>query len=891
MTNNTDQQVKQLTRDFLIGSALFCSFFNVFFAVMYCVWLGITDYTRWIPPILVGSFGGAAIALLVGYFNVKRFIRPIGLMNEFISGIARGDLTADIGHLDFGPYNIIKTILQRMVNEIRILVLMVLQGTLSARNSAESLAMEAVETHSVAQQVAAAVTGVARASSDQALAVQHIVEQSVKVGDLISRLAIDSLTVSDTVHNLQMKTRASALAVNEQRDRMEANSQVIDQIGQKLAALTVKSEEIGNIMKTISDVASQTGLLALNAAIESAGKAGSKYGFEEVAREVKGLAREASRAAQGVARLTNAIQESVTQAVADILAAGKIVMDQKDSIADAHRIVNQADQEFLTMTRQIEDINIGIETIHTAIRETNETVRSIGIITEQTSAGAQEIAAISEQQAALTAQLQNTVLAFQGTVGDLTSQGKSFIIPKDFTVPERSQREMRFNLDAIRQGTQLYILRSIPFAALSAAIFFGYPLAWAAHANHSLNGVMLGFLFSAMAGLVVGAGSIFRNAGNFLYPGETIMQIARGVSTGDFTVQIEPKTRLGKLEVMRPEFNNMIRSLNRLATLIRNSSKSLSLSADEAVRIINDAEMTFRQVVETVDQITQGISQQTLEMNTALDECRAMTLATDRISEAIAELADHAMDAQKRIIAGLDALTFQKRKVEENVVVVDRVTLAFQDLEENSRRVGEIVEVITDIADQTNVLALNATLEAIRAGDQGLGFAVVADEVRKLAEKTSVSILRIYDLIDDIQTAILEIVPSMLSAGQYLNNQTAAVLASEAVLRQITTDIIPLGEQTQGIAQFANQIDDATVGIFQQMQTIAAASQETAASSQEVLGSAEQQRISIEGTRQRIEEFATLARYVHGQLEAFNLEYEPPAPPVVYIPLPEGAQR
>lgn len=236
--------------------------------------------------------------------------------------------------------------------------------------------------------------------------------------------------------------------------------------------------------------------------------------------------------------------------------------------------------------------------------------------------------------------------------------------------------------------------------------------------------------------------------------------------------------------------------------LIKNSINTVCDSLNQALGDVSEAiaatASASNQISSSTEEMAAGASEQTnqsIEVATGVEEMTKTILENTRNVSLAAETAKDA--GQKALLGGkVVAETIEgMNKIAE---VVKRSAETVHELGSNSDQIGEIVQVINDIADQTNLLALNAAIEAARAGEQGRGFAVVADEVRKLAERTTKATKEIAGMIKQIQKITVEAVDSMnegtkeVEKGKILANNAGHSLREIVEGSQKVVDIVTL---------------------------------------------------------------------------------------------------
>jgi len=287
------------------------------------------------------------------------------------------------------------------------------------------------------------------------------------------------------------------------------------------------------------------------------------------------------------------------------------------------------------------------------------------------------------------------------------------------------------------------------------------------------------------------------------------------LAEGDLTVQASVTEDI--TGAIADSVNYAIEALRDLVSTINNTSVQMAKAAQEtrgvADRLARASEVQARQI--------ESASATVAQMARSMDDVSAKTAASAEVAENSVHIAHTGGDRVRRTIQGMDAI---REHIQETSKRIKR-------LGESSQEIGDIVALINDIADQTNILALNAAIQASAAGEAGRGFGVVADEVQRLAEHSGSATKRIETLVKTIQADTNEAIHSMeKSTTEVVNGADLAEKAGEA-LEEIETVSARLAELIDDVSKASRQVTEMAARVSTVMRSINEITAQTAESS------------------------------------------------------------
>ncbi len=296
------------------------------------------------------------------------------------------------------------------------------------------------------------------------------------------------------------------------------------------------------------------------------------------------------------------------------------------------------------------------------------------------------------------------------------------------------------------------------------------------------------------------------------------------MAEGDFTaadLDIKSKDEAGMLAAA------LNTTKNQLSHMLNTAMGSIAGTA-------NQVASASEQLSATVHQMTRRLDEQSSKSSQVATAATEMSQTVIDIAKNASNIASSSVDTLKIAQIGEKIVCDTVNEVQVISSTVAESSQLIKTLGERSQQIFEIVDVIKDIADQTNLLALNAAIEAARAGEQGRGFAVVADEVRKLAEKTSKATAEVGEMIGAIQSETGKAVTAMAESQTRVEKGVALSSDAGNALRKILDSVQGLQSMVQQIASATEEMSTVSESISADIEVVASVSKETNSSAIEI---------------------------------------------------------
>lgn len=349
-----------------------------------------------------------------------------------------------------------------------------------------------------------------------------------------------------------------------------------------------------------------------------------------------------------------------------------------------------------------------------------------------------------------------------------------------------------------------------------------------------------------------------------------VNDLSHSIADGDLTQTIKVRSK-NELGAMGNNLNTMTNNLRTLVQKVTGSLEGLVATSEELTASSEQTQESAEQVSLAIQQVAIGSGEQVQLTNDTTRIAQEIFTGMEQISNNIQTVTNTSLEASKRAEKGNNVVSSAIGQMNNISDKVATSSLAVSILGDKSKEIGSIVSLITNIAGQTNLLALNAAIEAARAGEQGKGFAVVADEVRKLAEQSASAAGNISSLINEIQKEIVNAVNAMDNGTVAVKDGIDMVNQAGRSFGEILEDINYIASQMQDVSAVTEEIGAGTHNMIGAIENVAKISTESTENAENVVAASEEQTALMKEVANAAESLTEMAMQLQSLMVTFKL--------------------
>ncbi|MBD5539751.1 MAG: methyl-accepting chemotaxis protein [Lachnospiraceae bacterium] len=383
------------------------------------------------------------------------------------------------------------------------------------------------------------------------------------------------------------------------------------------------------------------------------------------------------------------------------------------------------------------------------------------------------------------------------------------------------------------------------------------------------NIIIMCLIILVLVGVVVGYA-----ANRITHSIVDIEKVAVGISNGDLTIAISPKSlkRTDEIGIMARALSGMIDKLKEIVQDIAKSAEVLMKDGHELESMASQTSNTSDEVSRAVEEIAKGAIVQAEEIERATGLVSDMGEQIEQIAGSIQELYHTSGEMQSAGKYAEDNMRQFTVSNEQTNTAINKVAENVRKTDKSVNVIAEALTLITDIADETNLLSLNASIEAARAGDAGRGFAVVAAQIQKLAEESNNSASQISQIITTLSEDSANTLTVMDELGKNLEVQQEKLVDTLNRFNDVSGGIISSNESTEQINKQASDCNDSRNSVIDIIQDLSALSQENAASTEQTTASMEELNATINLLAVSAKELQELAIALENDMRFFKVD-------------------
>lgn len=340
---------------------------------------------------------------------------------------------------------------------------------------------------------------------------------------------------------------------------------------------------------------------------------------------------------------------------------------------------------------------------------------------------------------------------------------------------------------------------------------------------------------------------------------------------GDLTVKIETR-RKDEFQVLSKSINNMIQNMRVLIMKASEVGSSVIQSADYVNQNSELLLTASKDISCAITEIQEGITQQAYDTEQCLQQTNELTDRINTVHQNTSAIEEIAASTKIEVKDGMEKVDQLNKAARTNMLIINETIQEIEELDKESQAITEIVNVIDSITEQTNLLSLNASIEAARAGAYGRGFSVVADEIGKLAKGSMDASGEIKEIIDNIKKKTAKAVVTVRQTEAISRTSEESLTSVVALFHNINGYVDNLAVKLDKIMGSISNMEKAKVDTLNSVESISAIAQETSAASEEVDATTQQQLEAVTKLNEAVKILQNDAAELKTSIQLFKVE-------------------
>lgn len=364
--------------------------------------------------------------------------------------------------------------------------------------------------------------------------------------------------------------------------------------------------------------------------------------------------------------------------------------------------------------------------------------------------------------------------------------------------------------------------------------------------------------------------AFFISTFNIVQPLHKLKVLMSKAGTGDLKVEAHIRTR-DEIAELAASFNQMIKAQGQIVSQVRSGAREMAASSERMAVSTQQISAATQQINSSIQEVAMGADKQYVSLTEAYE-------AFMNLSELIQQAKEQANSSSENAYLTMRTADKGRAKVNDTIHAINIISNTTEHtyevlniLDNLSNKIGNIIGTINSLAEQTNLLALNATIEAARAGEHGKGFAVVADEVRKLSEQSNKGAQEIGSLVNEMIIQTRQAVKSINEGKLAVDNGARIAEDTDKAFKEIINAVEQIVTNISEIAAVTEKQVTTSEQVVGYLENVAHITNTTSSNSQEVASSVEEETETIQRLASTAEEMSAMAAGLENVVKSFNI--------------------